>query len=143
MKSEINAWLATAVLALTALALPLGCGVAGAKPTVNPAGTWKLAASTNSQTGFQPTLKIRREGGKLVGTLSRNTNRADDGVLEDLRLQGSELCFTVTIASSGGGPKATKSYEGTISGDTIKGKCDLEFAGRTHTRDWEAKRVKQ
>ncbi len=145
MKSQINAWLTTAALALTAFALPLGCGVAAKKPTVNPAGTWKLAAATNSPTGFQQTLKIRLEGGKLVGTLSHSTiSRTEDRVLENVRLHGSELFFTLTIApTSGGGTNMTRSYQGHISGDTIKGKCDVEWAGKTFTRDWEAKRVSE
>lgn len=144
MTSRINAWLITAALALTALALPLGCGVGAAKPTVNPAGAWKLAAGTNSQTDFQPTLTIRRAGGKLVGGLSHRTgSRIEDRPLQDVRLEGSELFFTVTIDSSGGGPTMTRSYQGTISGDTIKGKIDIEFGGETRTRDWEAKRVSQ
>ncbi len=146
MKSQINAWLITAALALTALALPLGCGVAAAKPTVNPAGRWKLAVGTNSQTGtgFQPTLSIRREGGKLVGGLSHSTNgRVEDRPLEDVRLEGSNLFFTVTVASSGGGPPMTRKYRSTISGDTIKGQVEIEFGGETRTRDWEAKRVSE
>jgi len=144
VKSNVIVWLTTAALALTALALPLGCGVAAAKPTVNPAGTWKLAVGTNSQTGFQPTLKIRLEGGKLAGGLSHSTNsRIEYRALEDVRLEGSELFFTVKIASSGGGPTMTRRYQGTLSGDTIKGKLDIEFGGETRARDWEAKRVSQ
>ena len=144
MKFQINAWFTTAALAVTACALPLGCGMAAAKPAVNPTGAWALAAGANSQTGFKPTLKIRLEGGKLVGTLSHSTNsRVEDRVLQDVKLEGSELSFTLTVASSGGGPIMTRKYQGTISGDTIQGKLDIEWGGQTRTRDWEAKRVSE
>jgi hypothetical protein len=145
MKSGINAWLTAAALGLTALALPLGCGMAAKKPTAEAAGTWKLAANTNSQTGFQQTLKIRRAGGRLAGTLSHTANaRVEERVLEDVKLQGSELFFTVTIPpASGSGPGFTRRYRGEISGDAIKGKCDIQWAGQPYTRDWEAKRVRE
>jgi hypothetical protein len=140
MKSKINAWLTTAALGLTALALPLGCGEA--KPTVDPAGTWKLAANPNSKVGFQQTLKIRLEGGRLAGTLSYTANsRVDERVLEDVKLQGDELFFTVSIPpAAGSGATTTRRYQGKITGDTIKGKCDVKWAGEPYTRDWEAKR---
>jgi hypothetical protein len=141
MKSKIYAWLTAAALALAALALPLGCGQP--KPTVDPAGTWTLAGNPNSKSGFQQTLKIRLQGGRLAGTLSYSANsRVEERVLEDVELRGSELFFTVTIApATGSGPNTTRRYQGTISGDTIKGTCDVKWAGQPYTRDWQAKRL--
>jgi hypothetical protein len=117
--------------------------VADKGPTADAVGTWKLAANPNSKAGFQPTLKIRLEGGRLAGTLSQNPDpRYKDRVLEDVKLQGSELSFTVTIpAASGSGPNVTRKYQGKISGETIKGKCDIAWAGQPYSKDWEATRV--
>jgi hypothetical protein len=64
--------------------------------------------------------------------------------LEDAKLKGSVISFTVTIAPvSGNAPNATKKFQGKVSGDSIKGKVETEWAGETRTVDWEAKRIKE
>jgi len=130
-------------MALATAAATVGNGEAAESPPVNAVGIWKLGAAPKSPGAFQQTLKIKQERGKLTGTLSHKTGgRVEYRVIEDAKLEGAQLSFTVNVAPiSGNGPGAKLTYRGKISGDEIKGKYDLEFGGETHARDWEAKRV--
>jgi hypothetical protein len=139
--------LTTLILALATFALPLGTGVAAEKSAVNPTGTWKVTYTqpATSQTAYKPILKLKLEGDKLTGTLSRRHNQETiQTVLEDAKLKGSEIFFVVSIPPvSGNGPNYMRKFQGKISGDLIKGKVEDEWMGQTHTLDWEAKRAKE
>ena len=142
MKLQRSACLISVVLALAAIGLPLTASKAGEESAVNPAGIWKVMYTPKPQSGFEPTLKLKLQGDKLNGTLSRQHGK--EMAIEDGKFKRSEVSFTVTVVPvSGTGPNATAKYRGKISGDTIKGKVEEEWMGQTHTRDWEAKRVKE
>jgi hypothetical protein len=146
MKSRPHICLATLILALAALGWPPGDGTAAEMSSANPTGTWKVTYtySGKSQT-YQPTLKLKLEGDKLTGTLSRSHNQEIvEMVLQDVKLKASEISFTVTIPpQSGNGPNYTRKFHGKIAGDMIKGTVEDEWMGHLPTLDWEAKRVKQ
>ena len=147
MKLQSSICLTIAVLAM-ALSSPT---LNGAEPTVNPTGTWKVTrASTNTLVrASSQTLKLKFDSGKLTGTLSYNSSaivngkaRVSESPITEAKLKGDVISFRFTHPpSSGNGPNANYSYEGKISGDTIKGTVIMEWMGDSHTRDWEAKRV--
>ncbi len=84
---------------------PLGTATAGEPTAINPTGTWKVTTSTGqakSKPGSESTLKLKLEGGKLTGTLSK-TSRVNgetivkERVIEGATLRGNEIAFTVTF----------------------------------------------
>ncbi|MGA2802652.1 MAG: hypothetical protein ABSE97_09855 [Verrucomicrobiota bacterium] len=150
MKLQQSICLTTALLFLAVT----GPTVSAEEPTANLTGTWKVTyidsgkGQTNnsgkSQT-FQPTLKLKLEGDKLTGTLTRRRGQQDiKMVLQDAKLKASEISFTVILhTESGKGQNAVKKFHGKITGDMIQGTVETKWAGESFTRDWEAKRVKE
>jgi len=109
-------------------------------------------SSTNAQArSAAQTLKLKLDGGTLSGTLSYNSSPTTNGKasvselpITEAKLQGNDLSFNFTHPpASGNGPNANYSYQGKVSGDTIKGTFVTEWRGQTHTRNWEAERVKE
>jgi hypothetical protein len=128
--------------------------VAGCKPSgPNPTGTWEMAAtSTNSQPPPPPlNLKLTLNGSALTGTLGHYSSAIVNGQariselpITEAKIQGNQLSFSFSHPSAvGNGPNAEYKYQGTINGDTITGTVAIELMGETHTRTWEARRLKQ
>jgi hypothetical protein len=149
MKLQRCICLTTALLFLAVT----GSTVNAEESVVNPTGTWKVTvSSTNTQARpAAQTLKLTLNGGTLTGTLSYNSSptvngkaRVSELPITEAKLNGSELSFNFTHPpAAGNGPNATYSYQGTISGDTIKGTFTTEWMGQTRTKNWEAKRLKE
>ena len=149
MKLQRSICLTTALLFLAVA----GSTVNAEESVVNPTGTWKVTvSSTNTQTRpAAQTLKLTLNGGTLTGTLSYNSSptvngkaRVSELPITEAKHNGSELSFNFTHPpAAGNGPNATYSYQGTISGDTIKGTFTTEWMGQTRTKNWEAKRLKE
>jgi len=149
MKLQRCICLSTALLFLAVA----GSTVNAEESVVNPSGTWTVTvSSTNTQARpAAQTLKLTLNGGTLTGTLSYNSSptvngkaRVSELPITEAKLNGSELSFNFTHPpAAGNGPNATYSYQGTISGDTIKGTVTTEWMGQTRTKNWEAKRVKE
>ena len=149
MKLKQCSYLANALLVLVVSGSALRAG----EPTINPAGTWKVTlSSTNTQARpAAQTLKLKLDGGTLTGTLSYNSGPVVNGKapvsalpITEAKLKGNELSFNFTHPPAlGNGPNAAYSYQGRISGDTIKGTFTTEWMGQTRTRAWEAKRLKE
>ena len=127
---------AVAVLA-AALAIA-GTVRAADEKKANAEGTWKWTQQGRNNQSYQSTLKITKDGDKLKGMM---TGRNDQQYpVENLKVEGDKISFTVTREF--GGNKFVMAYQGTISGDTIKGKTESERGGEKQSRDWEAKREK-
>ena len=149
MKPQRSICLTTALLFLAVA----GSTVNAEESVVNPTGTWKVTvSSTNTQARpAAQTLKLTLNGGTLTGTLSYNSSptvngkaRVSELPITEAKLNGSELSFNFTHPpAAGNGPNATYSYQGTISGDSIKGTFTTEWMGQTRTKNWEAKRLKE
>ena len=112
------------------------------KSTADPTGTWKVTLSgTNTQNRpSENTLKFKLNGDTLTGTLSRASavnGAAMTWEIKEAKVQGGEISFKVMNGA------VISSYQGKISGDTIKGTLKTESSGNTATRDWEAKRSKE
>jgi eukaryotic-like serine/threonine-protein kinase len=101
----------------------------------NPTGTWKWTSGFGDR---EYTLKLRLDGDRLSGTLSRDATNAP---IRDAKVEGGKLSFSATLQR--GGQRFTTKYSGEVSGDTIKGQYVTEFGGRTRTSEWEAKRAKE
>ncbi len=130
--------------------------VAGCKqrqPAVDPVGVWEVDfVSTNAQSRpMAQTLKLTLTGDTLAGTLSYNSGPVVNGrapvaelPVTDAKLQGNMLSFNFTHPPAlGNGPGASYTYEGTISGDSIKGTFTTQWMDQSHTNNWEAVRMKQ
>jgi hypothetical protein len=102
----------------------------------DPTGTWKWSTTVNNQTR-ESTLKLKLDGDKLTGTLTRGGN---DTAIENATFKDGEISFTVTRDRNG--QKVTTKYTGKVTEDTIKGKSEFDRNGQTQSRDWEAKRSK-
>jgi hypothetical protein len=149
MKLQRSICLTTALLFLAVT----GSTVNAEEAVVNPTGTWKVTvSSTNTQARpAAQTLKLTLNGGTLTGTLSYNSSptvngktRVSELPITEAKLNGNELSFNFTHPpAAGNGPNATYSYQGTISGDTIKGTVTTEWMGQTRTKNWEAKRLNE
>ena len=132
----------------------LSLAVTGCRQSVsNPTGAWEVTvSSTNTQTRpTAHTLKLNLNGGTLTGTLSYNSGPTVNGKapvsalpITEAKFQGKEISFNFTHPPAAGNrPNPTYSYQGTISGDAIKGTFTMEWMGETRTRGWEARRLKE
>jgi hypothetical protein len=145
-----------ALLALALTGLTVRAGAQDKQPAVNPTGTWesKMLTATGQAPSSQ-TLKLKLEGGKLTGTLSRQAGgKLEQLPLEDAKLKGSDISFAthnfaVSYLNNVLQPTDTNKwshseYRGKISGDIIKGKIERKSwnTETSRTLDWEAKRVK-
>ncbi len=103
----------------------------------NPTGTWKYTVEANGQKR-DVTFKLKLDGDKLTGTVGI----ADmETKIEDAKYKNGEASFKVSPEFNGN--KITIKYSGKFSGDTFKGKREMERDGQTNTREFEAKRVKE
>ena len=146
MKSRPHIFLTTLMLALAAIGWPPGDGTAAETPAVNPTGRWTVTYTRSGKSlTYQPTLKLKLEGDKLTGTISRRHNQQDiEMALQDVKLKAGEISFTVGIPpESGNGPNYARKFHGEITGDIIKGAVEDEWMGQHNTLDWEAKRLKE
>lgn len=121
---------AAVVLAFVGLVSP----VRGAD---DPTGTWKWTTTFGDQTREQ-TLKLKLEGDKLTGNYVGRDNT--ETPIENATFKDGKISFSVTRTFNDN--KFTIKYNGTLSGDTIKGKTEFERDGQAQSRDWEAKRQK-
>lgn len=130
MRTRTSIWLFTAALGLVVV-LGMGAPALAADAT----GTWKWSVERNGQT-FETTLKLKQDGEKLTGTISGRNNT--ENPIEDGKVSGENVSFKVTREFNGN--KIVFTYQGKLSGDTIKGETKFEREGEETKRDWEAKR---
>lgn len=150
MKLQHHVWFTTAALAAAAFVCSLNQAAAADNAAIDPTGTWKVTMfdpQTKRQIGWEETLKIRREGVSLTGTITHRSSvngkeRVYQSVIKEVKIQGNDLSFTFSHPPHvGKGPDITSNYEGKIIGDSIKGKIALEWDGHAFNRAWEAKRA--
>lgn len=121
--------------------LALGAVAQAQDKKTDPSGTWTWTSpGRNDGPERKSTLKLKQEGEKLTGTVATTGRQAqaNDIVIENAKVKGDEVSFTVTREFQGN--KVAAKYTGKISGDTIKGKIETDRDGQTRSRDWEAKR---
>ena len=125
--------------AILSLALVLGvCGLAGAADKVEPVGTWKCEYEIGGQQRTS-TLTIKKDGDKLVGTMSWSDQK--DEPLKDVKLKEGTLTFSAVRKLMGN--EITVEYTLTIDGDKLKGKGAAEFGGQKQEFDIKGEREKK
>ena len=110
---------------------------------VVPFGTWEWERSFNDNSmEFELTL-TKDDQGKLAGTytVDRGGNQGEPAELENVKLDGANLSFSVTRTR--GDNSFTVNYEGVVSGDAIEGKTKVRFGDNEREFDWSAKRTAQ
>jgi uncharacterized lipoprotein YehR (DUF1307 family) len=103
----------------------------------SPTGTWKYTTNANG-TQLEVTMKLKAEGDKVTGTVSVNDMAIK---IEDGKIKDGEVSFK--IMREVGGQKFEIKYKGKVTGDTFKGKRELEREGQPNVREFEAKRTKE
>ncbi|MBM4071781.1 MAG: hypothetical protein FJ271_23075 [Planctomycetes bacterium] len=125
---------------ILSVALLVGfCGLAGAQgEKANPVGTWKCEYTIGGQKRMS-TLTIRKDGDKLVGTMSWPDQK--DTKLKGVKLQDANLIFSAVRVFMD--IKIPIDYKLTINGDTLKGKGASDFGGKKQEFDIAGKRAKK
>jgi hypothetical protein len=128
--------------AILSVALVLGVsGLAGAADdkVVDPVGTWKCEYEIGGQQRTS-TLKIKKDGDKLAGTMSWPNQ--DETKLKDLKLKDGALTFSAERKLPGMDDSITVEYKLKVDGDKLKGKGASDFGGEKREWDIEGKREK-
>jgi hypothetical protein len=131
------------ILAATLVLIFVGAAaLARADDKPDPTGTWKWSVTFTrpgqTEQTREMTLKLKLDGDKLSGALLGRDGK--ENPIQDASFKDGNVSFKVVRERNGN--KMTASYNGKLSGDTIKGKTEFGPLGKTQTRDWEAKRVK-
>jgi hypothetical protein len=126
--------------AILSAALVLGlCGLAGARDEkADPVGTWKCEYEIGGQKRMS-TLTIKKDGDKLVGTMSWPDQK--EAKLKDVKLKDGNLTFSAERQLMDN--KFTVEYKLMIDGDKFKGKAAAEIGGEKREFDIEGKREKK
>jgi|SRR5579871_702371 len=97
-------------------------------------GKWKGTAETQFGT-VERTFVFKVEGNKLTGETS--SNRFGKSAIEDGKIDGDDVSFTITVTFEGNEAKAN--YKGKVSGETIK--FTVQVPGLDQTVEYIAKRA--
>ncbi len=128
--------------AILSVALVLGvCGLASAaddKKAADPVGTWKCEYEIGGAKRTS-TLTIKKDGGKLAGTLSWPDQKATK--LKDLKLKDGTLTFSAVRKIMDN--ELTVEYKFTIDGDKLKGTGAAEVGGEKREFEIKGKREKK
>lgn len=99
-------------------------------------GKWDLEVTTDDGQTLKSSIKLAKDGDKVGGQFI-----APDGKevkLEDVKLDGSDLAFTINVDFEGTALNAK--FKGKIDGDALKGQVDYDLGGQTGTLDFKGKR---
>src|SRR5690606_32887145 len=92
--------------------------VSAAQAADDPSGTWKWTVMRGNQgEAREQTLRLKLEGDKLTGAMIGRNNQ--ETAIEEASFKDGKISFQVTRERQG--QKFTTKYQGTLSGDTIKG----------------------
>jgi len=121
--------------AILVVALVLeACGLAGAAEK-DPVGTWKCEYEIGGQKRTS-TLTIKKDGDKLVGTMSWPDQNVEN--LKDVKLKDDTLTFSAVRKVMN--LEIPIDYKLTIDGDKFKGKGASDFGGQKQEWDINGKR---
>jgi hypothetical protein len=126
-------------------ALLLSVAAQAEEKKADPVGTWTWTAPAGRQGGTERTntLTFKKEGEKLVGTISApgRGGQPMEMKVDDAKVTGDEISFSTTREGQNG--KIVTKYTGKLSGDSIKGKVSIDRGdgNPAASRDWEAKRA--
>ena len=125
--------------AILSMALVLGvCGLAGAADKVDPVGTWNCEYERGG-VKLTSTLTIKKDGDKLVGTMSWPNQKETN--LKDLKLKDATLTFSAVRKLMDN--EFPLDFTLKIDGDRFQGKSAAQFMGNKQEFDIEGKREKK
>jgi hypothetical protein len=117
----------------------VACGLTGAQDDeADPIGTWKCEYKIGDQMRTLE-LTIKKDGGKLVGTMSWPDQK--DAKLKDVKLKDDTLTFSNVRKFMDN--EFPIDYTLEIDGDKFKGKAATEFGGEKQEYDVEGKRERK
>lgn len=107
-----------------------------ADTTPSVTGTWHWSGAANAD-GQVPKVAFHlvAEAGVVTGTVikANSTHSITNGILK-----GDQVKFQVISLGHAGWTTAT--YSGTVTGNVIKGKVEIDVADKHFSTEWEAKR---
>ncbi len=107
---------------------------AAAASAADVSGTWKGTADTQYGT-VERTFVFKQDGNKLTGETT--SNMFGKSVIEDGKVDGDNISFTITVEMQGN--EAKVNYKGKVEGDQIK--FTVEVPAANQTLQYTAKRV--
>ncbi len=115
------------------------CGLAAARgDKADAVGTWKCEYKIGDLKRTS-TLRIKKDGDKLVGTMSWPNQKETE--LKDLKLKDDTLTFSAVRRLMDN--EITVEYKLTLDGDKLEGKGAAEFGGQKQEFDIKGKREKK
>jgi hypothetical protein len=99
-------------------------------------GGWALEVKTDDGQTLTATMKLSKDGDKLVGTYTGMDGK--EVKAEDLSLKDNELAFTVKLDFQG--TDLVAKFKLKHEGGKLKGKVDYDLGGQTGTLDVDGKR---
>jgi hypothetical protein len=100
-------------------------------------GVWKWAFAMPDGSRVTPRLELRQKNGQLTGTT--RVRQGTDTAITNLSLRGDQIRFQVVRERDG--REVVTGYQGTWSGNNIKGKITSNWSGTEQSYDWDARRV--
>lgn len=104
-------------------------------PRLSVDGTWKWSFTMPDGSKVEPRLKLHQDGTRLTGTAQFRPD--NDVEIRQGVIQGNQLSFQVVRERDG--QTTTTTYRGKVSGETIKGTVESDWAGPKRTYPWEAR----
>jgi hypothetical protein len=112
----------------------LSCALALAAFAADVTGKWTYEMQGRNG-AMTATLNLKADGSTLTGTVS---GRGGETEISDGKIDGDNVSFTVVREFNGN--KMTQKYTGTVTGDGIKFKVEIEGSDRP-AREFVAKKV--
>ena len=108
-----------------------------AGPTTSATGNWKYSLTLESGDTMKLVLGLNQEGEKVTGKVKVGEFEAP---ITEGKVVGDAISFKIPVDAND--MKFTSTYQGTLSGDAIKGKIHSDWGGEDHNYDWNASREK-
>lgn len=138
MNASSRRWFGILTLSLVLVFLTTGVRAEDKKAAASATGTWKSSFTTAQGKTIETTYKLTQDGEKLTGTAVGA--RGKEATIEEGKVKDGKVSFQVTRQF--GDRKFTAKYQGTLSGDTIKGKVEISIGDQSRSANWLAKRQK-
>jgi len=100
-------------------------------------GDWKYDLTLDSGDVLNLVLSLKQEGDKVTGKVVVGDF---DAPITEGKVAGDAISFKIPVDRDGN--KFTSKYNGTVAGNSIKGKIHSDFGGTEHDYDWKATREK-
>lgn len=101
-------------------------------------GTWRWDFKMPDGSVVRPRLRLTVDEDHLTGYTSFRSDNA--APVTNLVVDGKRLRFQVVRAREG--TEVTTTYSGTVGTETIRGTIEANWAGKTETFPWEARRIR-